>query len=126
MGLFRCETKGTYSVVICPEIIDANSIKQLTVLSTSWLDLSAKLYVFDFKAVEALNPAIYRNFVSMNQSFKAKKIALMSINLSRKLLSQIKSDGVESVFSVAAKLEDALIRAGLADTAPIAKPPGSI
>jgi chemotaxis protein CheX len=106
MSDFKAEEKDGILTVILPEVVDSKD-SALEALIKSWLLTSATTHVLDFSLVSSLKQAAYRPFVLYNQSLKSGGKAMFALGMSQRLLAQVKSDGLTSVFVPVATIEEA-------------------
>lgn len=104
---FESHEKDGIHVVKCPSVIDAKEASPLETLVKSWLLAQANVHVLDCGELVDFKPNAYRFFVLYNQSLKTNGKTLFCINLNPKVLTQLRQDGLMSVFVPASSLEDA-------------------
>lgn len=86
-------------VVKCPIVLDASAAKDFADQSKSWMMHPSTYYVIDFDKVQQLSKDFYRAVVQFKNVLKQNEKVVCSINLSKNLLNQIKSDGLNLTFN---------------------------
>lgn len=105
------ETEGLITIKL-PEIVDGKEGTPLEALIKSWLLSPAKGHVLDFSAVTEFRQTSYRLFVLYNQSLKGAGKSLFAIGIPTKIASQIRAEGLQSVFIQVANLDEAKKKSG--------------
>ncbi len=98
MGKIEAIKEGDQLVIKLPQTISSEWAEQFVSESKSWLLMEVKTYTFDFSELTELKNQMYRPFVVLSQLCKKADRLTSSRNIRPAILSQIKSDGLESVF----------------------------
>lgn len=109
--MFQSEEKDGVHVITCPSIIEVKEPAQMEAMVKSWLLVSSNIHVLEMKDVLQLKQSAYRYFVLYNQALKANNKGLFCLNMNQKIQSQVKQDGLTSVFVPVGTLEEAKRRA---------------
>ena len=107
MDQFKTLENDGLHVITCPPTIESLAQNQLEAMVKVWLVATTNCHVLDFRNVVQFKPNAYRYFVLFNQTLKANGKTLYCVNISPKLMPQIRADGLTSVFVPVATLEEA-------------------
>lgn len=117
MSQFQAEDKDGVHVVLCPATIDSDDSAAMEAAVKTWLLSPSKIHVLDFKDVLNFKATAYRTFVIYNQQLKSHGKSLFVVNLNAQLQTQFKQDGLTSVFTAVANLDEAKKKAAPARAA---------
>jgi hypothetical protein len=103
------------NVIHCPKVIDDIRIKRFLDLMPTWVRLTEKLHVMDFKTVVQLSPDFYRPMGIFHQKLIKKGSLVASLNVSDEISRQIRNDGLEKIFHPISNIKEVLTELGLLD-----------
>src|SRR3712207_3292888 len=95
---FQVTTLNGAHVVLLPAILDATLVSMLEVEVKSWQLNPADVHVIDMKELITLSPQTYRVLIQYNTALKSAKKHLFVTNVSSKIMTQLKADGLTNVF----------------------------
>ena len=99
------EEKDGSLVVTLPSVVESVAVESLEAMVAGWLAHPAPVHVIDFGAVVSFGSTAYRPFVRYSRELRAAGRTLACTNVSAKILAQLKSDGMTSVFLPVAAVE---------------------
>lgn len=113
MDVFKFESKDQIGIITCPAEISSGTIKELGLLAEKILGETVKAHVFDFSSCTYLDPGSYRIFIRLKQQANTTGVQVFCVNLSRDLLRQIQSSGLDMVFNPMPNLNSVFTKVGL-------------
>ncbi len=111
--MFDLSVNSGYTVVTCPYEMTAAAGKDLEGLVQQWIKNPVKCYVFDFKDVTVISPVVFKSFVLLQRVLKGTQGTLISVGVSKEVLRQLASAGMETIFNVKTSLSQGLAQAGI-------------
>lgn len=118
MSDFQTNTKESVTTIKCPLTLDEKAAAAFTSLTAPWMEKPNQVYVLDLTETDIIDRHMYRPIMLFHQHLKQKKCFLFSIGVKHEILSQLKENGLESIFSPKKSLAEAMDSAGIKTNKP--------
>lgn len=104
--MIKIETRGDILYILMDAVVDITTSTEFKSQSKAWLLQSVKAYVFDFEKTNVLAKTFYQTLLQFHSTLKGTDKTIHSINLTKDLINQINSDGMNQIFSQAESLDE--------------------
>ncbi len=98
-AIFQSQEKDGMHIITLPSVLDAKNTGQLEQAMQLWRQSQCLIHVLDLKQVSDFMPSAYRPFVQFQKEIKQQDKVLASLNISPKILPNLKINGVEAIFN---------------------------
>lgn len=97
--IFQSKEKEGMHIITLPAVVDSKNTPQLEEAMQLWRKSQCLIHVLDLRQVSDFMPSAYRPFVQFQKEIKLQDKVLASLNISQKILPNLKINGVESIFN---------------------------
>lgn len=116
---FEVTTNAQATTIQCPPVLDQKAATEFIALVQPWLDKPEKIYILEMADVTSLDFSSFsRTVVVFHQALKKRGACLFSTHVNEAIASQIKVNGLESIFSMKENIVAVLDSAGVKITRP--------